>query len=146
MAVRQVRVKIGERWYTVEVEEPIGSPAKVTVDGETFLVEVERGTTSTAPGRHSGAARYAVPTPSKPLGPGATAQTDSGIISSPMSGKVLAIKVKPGSKVAAGDEVCVVEAMKMEQSIQAPRNGTVKKVHVKPLQQVNIHAPLVELE
>ena len=63
-----------------------------------------------------------------------------------MSGKVLAIKVKPGSEVAAGDEVCVVEAMKMEQSIRAPRAGTVKKIYVKPLQQVNIHAPLMELE
>ena len=65
---------------------------------------------------------------------------DDGIIKSPMSGKVLAIRVKPGDKVASGDEVSVVEAMKMEQSIRAPRAGTVKKVHVKPLQQVNIHA------
>ena len=144
--MKQVRVKIGERWYTVEVEEPLGSPAKVTVEGETFLVEVERGTTRTGSRGGSGAARPALPTPPTPSGAGAAGETDSGMISSPMSGKVLAIKVKPGSTVAAGEEVCVVEAMKMEQSIRAPRNGTVKKVHVKPLQQVNIHAPLVELD
>ena len=41
--MKQVRVKIGEKWYTVEVEEPLGSPARVTVEGESFLVEVDRG-------------------------------------------------------------------------------------------------------
>ena len=39
--MKQVRVKIGDRWYTVEVEEPLGSPARVTVEGESFLVEVD---------------------------------------------------------------------------------------------------------
>ena len=63
-----------------------------------------------------------------------------------MFGKVLSVRVKPGETVAAGDEVCVVEAMKMEQSIRAPREGTVKLVHVTPLQQITIRAPLVELE
>ena len=54
--------------------------------------------------------------------------------------------VKPGEKVSSGKEVCVVEAMKMEQSIQAPREGIVKQVHVKPLQQISIGEVLVELE
>jgi biotin carboxyl carrier protein len=54
--------------------------------------------------------------------------------------------VKPGDEVAAGDEVCVVEAMKMEQSIRAPRAGKVKGVHVTPMQQVGMRAPLIELE
>ena len=42
--------------------------------------------------------------------------------------------------------MCVVEAMKMEQSIRAPRDGVVKKVHIQPQQQVNANDPLVELE
>ena len=84
--------------------------------------------------------------PASRSGTAVRSAADDGIIKSPMSGKVLAIRVKPGDKVASGDEVSVVEAMKMEQSIRAPRAGTVKKVHVKPLQQVNIHAPLVELD
>ena len=50
------------------------------------------------------------------------------------------------SSVSEGDEVCVVEAMKMEQSIRAPRNGIVKEIHVQPLDSVNANDPLVELE
>ena len=141
--MKQVRVKIGEKWYTVEVEEPLGSPARVTVEGESFLVEVDRGV---AHRPHSRTFRPPVGSPASRSGAGVRSAADDGIIKSPMSGKVLVIRVKPGDKVASGDEVSVVEAMKMEQSIRAPRAGTVKKVHVKPLQQVNIHAPLVELD
>ena len=147
--MKEVRVKIGDRWYTVEVEEPLGSPARVTVEGETFLVEVDRGVARRSPARTF---RPGAPAPS-PISPRSGGSPTSpapgaadGVITSPMSGKVLAIRVKPGGKVASGDEVCVVEAMKMEQSIRAPRAGTVKKIHVKPLQQVQIHAPLVELD
>ena len=46
----------------------------------------------------------------------------------------------------ANDEVCVVEAMKMEQSIRAPRSGVVKVIHVQPLDSVNANDPLIELE
>ena len=141
--MKQVRVKIGEKWYTVEVEEPLGSPARVTVEGESFLVEVDRGSVRRP---HSRTFRPPVGAPASRSGAAVRSAADDGIIKSPMSGKVLAIRVKPGDKVASGDEVSVVEAMKMEQSIRAPRAGTVKKVHVKPLQQVNIHAPLVELD
>jgi len=146
LAVKRVRVKVGERWYTVEVEEPLGSPAKVTVEGETYLVEVEGTPTRRTPVSPSRVPLQIPSSPPTPPGSVASTQTNGGTISSPMSGKVLAIKVKPGSEVVAGDEVCVVEAMKMEQSIRAPRAGTVKKIYVKPLQQVNIHAPLMELE
>ncbi len=54
--------------------------------------------------------------------------------------------VRPGDRVSAGDEICVVEAMKMEQSIRAPRDGVVKTIFVQPMDQVNADDPLVELE
>ena len=146
MAVRQVRVKIGERWFTVEVEQPLGSPARVTVEGETYLVEVG-GPTPGGPSPGSTVQSFSAPPPTPaPSSPAPPAPSAVGLITSPMAGKVLAIRVRPGDEVAAGDEVCVVEAMKMEQSIQAPRSGTVKQVHVTPMQQVNMNAPLVELE
>ena len=58
----------------------------------------------------------------------------------------MSITVRPGDSVSEGDEVCVVEAMKMEQSIRAPRNGIVKEIHVQPMDSVNANDPLVELE
>jgi biotin carboxyl carrier protein len=63
-----------------------------------------------------------------------------------MPGRVIAIMVRPGDRVTAGQEVCVVEAMKMEQSIWAPRDGVVKAVHVQPMDSVGANDPLVELE
>ena len=58
----------------------------------------------------------------------------------------MSILVRPGDRVSSGDEVCVVEAMKMEQSIRSPRDGVIKTVHVQPLDSVNANDPLVELE
>lgn len=63
-----------------------------------------------------------------------------------MPGRVIAIRVRPGDRVAAGDEVCVVEAMKMEQSIRSPQNGVVKEIRVQPTDSVRTNDPLLELE
>lgn len=63
-----------------------------------------------------------------------------------MPGRVISILVRPGDQVSAGDEVCVVEAMKMEQSILAPKDGTVKTIYVQPMDPVGADDPLVELE
>ena len=71
---------------------------------------------------------------------------DDDILRSPMPGRVMSILVRPGDSVSAGDEVCVVEAMKMEQSILAHRDGVVKTVFVQPMDSVNANDPLVELE
>ena len=68
------------------------------------------------------------------------------MLRSPMPGRVMSINVRPGDSVYEGDEVCVVEAMKMEQSIRAPRAGIIKAIHVQPLDSVDANEPLVELE
>ncbi len=144
MAVKTLRLKVGERWYTVEVDYLSTSPVKATVDGETFYIEVEG-----LPVRHRTAF---APTPSRApkAGPPRPRTRSRGgsdtLMVSPMPGKVVAVTVRPGDAVTPGQEVCVVEAMKMEQSIRAPRAGVVKAVHVRPLQQVGAGDPLVELE
>ena len=58
----------------------------------------------------------------------------------------MSITVRPGQQVSSGEEVCVVEAMKMEQSIRAPRAGVIKVIHVLPLDSVSADDPLIELE
>lgn len=63
-----------------------------------------------------------------------------------MPGRVISILVRPGDTVAAGDELCVVEAMKMEQSIRAAREGVVKVIHVQPMDSVAANDALMELE
>lgn len=64
----------------------------------------------------------------------------------PMPGKVIAVKAAPGQQVRKGDEILVVEAMKMENAIRAPRDGTVKSVAARVGDMVGPGMVLVELE
>ena len=67
-------------------------------------------------------------------------------IDSVMPGKVVRVLVSPGDDVRAGQGLVVVEAMKMENEIGAPRAGRVKSVDVNPGQNVETGARLVVLE
>ena len=147
-----IRVRIDDHWYTVAVGDLSQSPALVVVDGETFAVEIETEASPAPPPSRRGrlAGRPALPAgpapaTASPPGSGAPA-VDDDILRSPMPGRVMSVLVRPGEALSAGDEVCVVEAMKMEQSIRAHRAGVVKTVFVQPLDSVNANDPLVELE
>ena len=145
-----IRVRIGDHWHTVEVGDLSQSPALVVVDGETFAVEIETEAgpvPAPPPSRRGRPALPAGPAPATASPPGSGAPAvDDDILRSPMPGRVMSVLVRPGEAVSAGDEVCVVEAMKMEQSIRAHRAGVVKTVFVQPLDSVNANDPLVELE
>jgi len=67
-------------------------------------------------------------------------------VNAPLPGKVLGIKVKVGDKVKSGDEVLVLEAMKMENSITSDYTGTVKQILVAEGDNVQTDAVLVEIE
>jgi biotin carboxyl carrier protein len=144
LAVTTLRIKVGDNWYNVEIGELTQSPVEVTVEGETFLVEVE-GLRSQPPARprrgRTQSARIVAPSAR-----GASSSSSDTIIASPLSGRVISILVRPGDQVSAGQEVCVVEAMKMEQSIRAHRDGVVKEIAVQPMDTVRTNDPLIELE
>ena len=146
MAVTTLRIKVGDNWYNVEVGDLTHSPVQVTVEGETFLVEVE-GLPSTPPARprRSRTQTPGIMVPPPPTRGSAGTGLDN-IIVSPLSGRVISILVRPGDSVSAGQEVCVVEAMKMEQSIRTTRDGVVKEVLVQPMDTVRTNDPLIELE
>lgn len=66
----------------------------------------------------------------KPSAPGAKVGT-TGALTSPMQGTVLRVSVSEGDKVKAGQTICVIEAMKMENNVNAQADGTVKDLKVK---------------
>jgi len=66
-------------------------------------------------------------------------------LNSPISGKVVSIKIKDGDKVKKGDVLMIIEAMKMEYLIRAPYNGKVKKVNFKEKDQIEIGQNTVEI-
>jgi 3-methylcrotonyl-CoA carboxylase alpha subunit len=69
-----------------------------------------------------------------------------GGLETPMPGKVIKVAVAPGAQVVKGDELVVVEAMKMENAIRAPRDGRVKSVAARVGDLVSPGLVLVELE
>src|SRR6202158_4605544 len=83
-------------------------------------------------------ARYARLMPVKVL-------SDSGkAVRCPMPGLVVSIAVTEGQEVKAGETLAVVEAMKMENILRAERDGTIKKIRVKPGDSVAVDAVIME--
>ena len=68
------------------------------------------------------------------------------MILSPMPGSVFSVNVKVGETIEAGQEVCVVEAMKMQNSLKALAKGTVKEILVNAGDSVAADDVLVEFE
>ena len=142
--------------YTVEVGHLSASPVEVKVDGQVFQVQVEKGAPvsntpvaagpkiSTPPPAPAAAAK---PSPDQAKAPPPAPAVGSGkAITAPMPGVVLAVKVKDGDRVSRGQEVCLVESMKMELSIMATADGVVKKGCVAVGQSVVHGTVLVEIE
>jgi len=74
-----------------------------------------------------------------------THKKEEGNLNSPISGKVVNVKVKKGDNVKKGDVLMVIEAMKMEYLIRAPSNGKIKKVNFKENTQIEIGEETVEI-
>lgn len=70
----------------------------------------------------------------------------AGCVTTAMPGTIVAVKVKVGDKVSAGDGVLVIEAMKMENEIQASKTGTVVAVHVSKGDTVTPDESLLEIQ
>ena len=63
-----------------------------------------------------------------------------------MSGRIVKVLTQAGAKVAKGDALLILEAMKMEHTIAAPKDGVVKEIHFAAGEQVPEGAELVALE
>ena len=125
---------------------------KVTLNGRTYEVEVEAGKAmlldeyeAIAPA--APAAPAAAPVAAAPAAaPAAAAPAVTGAgeaVTAPMPGTILKVNVKVGDAVKAGTVLCVLEAMKMENEIMAPKAGTVTQVLATKGSSVDTGAPLV---
>jgi 3-methylcrotonyl-CoA carboxylase alpha subunit len=70
----------------------------------------------------------------------------AGSLAAPMPGKIVKVLAQPGARVAKGDALLILEAMKMEHTITAPADGVVKEIHYVAGEQVLEGAQLVTLE
>ena len=105
----------------------------VTVNGKEFEVEVEKGQARAA---YTGPAAAPAPAAAAPAAPAAAAPAPAAPagagepLSSPMPGSILDVRCSAGQSVKSGDILFILEAMKMENEICAPRDCTITSVCV----------------
>ncbi len=106
----------------------------VEVNGRKFAVSMflDRDL-ATVPGAAGGTAKRA---PRRTGGAASAAQAGSGTVTVPMQGTIVKVVVSEGDAVEEGDEICVLEAMKMENSIKADKAGTIATLNVEAGQSV----------
>ena len=124
---------------------------KVTLNGKSYEVEVERGEATllgesdvTAPAAAPASAVAAAPTPA--VAPAAAlSPSDGEPLGAPMPGTIVSIKVTDNQAVKKGNVILILEAMKMENEVVAPKDATVVRVITTPGATVNAGDPLVLL-
>jgi biotin carboxyl carrier protein len=123
--------------YIVEVGDLRERPIKATVNQTTYLVQLPTaGSISESTGSvPSGEKREA-----------AIREVDCTSITAPMPGDILEINVHTGQNIAAGDVICVLEAMKMRNLIRSSRAGVIASVDISAGQAVDYGDILVTFE
>ena len=127
-----INVTIAGRTYSVKIEDLHSRPVKAEVDGQVFEVWPEETAAQPVQAQSAPAAVFAAKTTAAPTQTAINLQE----VRSPLPGVIVAIEVKPGDAVKAGQPLCTLEAMKMKNVIRAGRDGTIAEVHIKTGDQV----------
>ena len=141
------RVKIEDQWFEVEIENPRARPVVAQVEGETFEVwPASELPPQPAPGPVTKPAPVSPPPSTLPEPPAASASPAecANAACAPIPGVIVSIAVQPGDTVQVGQELCVLEAMKMNNTIRAARAGSVARVNVSVGQHVKHGEVLLE--
>jgi len=129
--MKTYKFKINGNDYSVDINSVEGNIADVTVNGASYKVEMENAPASVpAP---QVATATAAPAPTAAAAPAAPAAKPAGAgkaVTSPLPGVIIEVSVKEGQAVKAGQKVAVIEAMKMENEIQADADGTITAILV----------------
>jgi biotin carboxyl carrier protein len=144
---RTVTVIIDEEEYTVEVGDLTARPITAIVDGVYYQVEIEDEETSKAPSPPPAVSKSSDQSPpQKSVQAPSQPQLKTNAITAPLPGDVVDILVKTGEKVSTGQAVCVVEAMKMKNTIRSPRDGRVASIEITKGEAVKFGDVLITFE
>lgn len=135
----KMRVKIDGQAFEVEVGDLTDRPVIVKVDGDPFEVWPEEINFQSLP-------VSPVPLPSAPVSldePGPAVDRTKNVLA-PIPGVILSIAVEKGDVIVFGQELFILEAMKMKNQIRANRAGKVAAVYVSPGEQVKHSQVLLE--
>ena len=141
--MKNYKFKINGKEYAVTVGEAEGKMLTVNVNGADYQVELEN-----APVAAPAAVAAPAPAEKKAEAPAAPAPKPAGAgekVNSPLPGVIVEVSVKEGQAVKAGQKVAVLEAMKMENEIPAPKDGTITAIHVQKGDSILEGAPVVSI-
>ena len=130
--MKTYKFKINGKDYDVTIGEAEGKMLQVNVNGADYQVELEN------------APAAATPAPAAPAAPKAPAGAGEKV-NSPLPGVIVEVSVKEGQAVKSGQKVAVLEAMKMENEISAPKDGTITAIHVNKGDSILEGAPIVTI-
>jgi biotin carboxyl carrier protein len=158
--MRRYTLTIGGREFVVDVDDLAADRFAVQVGGQSYEVtlaadqDLRNGTispqiapsasTPAVEGNGNGrSVRRAGPPAAAPQG---VATGGADLLKAPMPGLILAVNVAAGARVERGQDLAVLEAMKMQNTIRSPRAGTVAEVFVAAGQSVGHGEPLLRFE
>ena len=121
--MKEYKFKINGKDYAVTIGQADGKLLNVNVNGADYQVELEKEQAPVAAPAPS-PAPTAEPA-AKPVSAGAGEK-----INSPLPGVIIEVCVKEGQAVKAGQKIAVLEAMKMENEIPSPKDGTITAIYV----------------
>ena len=149
--MRRYRITLGGRKFDVKVlDDPRQEQVRVEVDGEIFAVGVEAVPAVTGVTAGEAAQLVVAPSPVTPARLPKFSETPElsgspgSTVAAPLPGVIKSIGVRSGQQVAPNDKLLVIEAMKMDNVIRAPRGGTIGTIHVAEGRQVTYGEPLLE--
>lgn len=139
--MKEYKYTINGNEYKVTIGEIEGNIANVEVNGKAYKVEMEQKAEEPKPVARPVARPAAAAPAARP-----TAGTGKSAVKSPLPGVILDIKVNVGDTVKRGQTVLILEAMKMENNINADKDGKITAVNVKPGESVLEGTDLVVIE
>jgi glutaconyl-CoA/methylmalonyl-CoA decarboxylase subunit gamma len=140
----KIRVTVQDKNFDVEVGDVHARPIMVMVEGENFEVWPEEECPPTILAKtdeiaaHTGEPITGLPQVEN------TPVTTNKVVAAPIPGVIIEISVKVGEEVKFGQQLCVLEAMKMKNSIRATRTGKIAAIHVAEGAHVTHNQPLIE--
>lgn len=135
--MKQYKFKVNGNKYTVDIKKTEDNLVELEVNGTAYQVELEKEVKATKTPR-------IVRSPAKKAAaPSVAGKAKS--VKAPLPGTILSVDVKVGDTIKHGDKLLVMEAMKMENNINADASGEVKAIKVSPGDNVLQGDVLVEL-
>ena len=125
--MKEYKYKINGNVYKVAIGDIEDNIAHVEVNGTPYKVEMEKAPKAVVKPVVRPVSTSPAPAPATVVKPAATSTGKSGV-KSPLPGVILDIKVNVGDTVKKGQTIIILEAMKMENEICAPQDGTIATV------------------